>query len=228
MTFEHKLFEPKKLEQITEADLKSGTGSSRRVYVTDKGNRYPSVTTALQYLSKRGIAKWRQRVGNEEANKVSARASRHGTAVHNIAEKYVRNDPLWNRAMPIPLASFMEIKPYLDNHLTEIYGIELGMYSDELCAAGTADLMCNYRGHNTILDFKTSAKPKPREWITGYVFQCAAYAIMAKELYNFNATQFAILMTVADGPAQEFVEPIEPWLPVIRKYFKYYHQGLLV
>ena len=54
---------------------------------------YPSITTVLGNLSKTAIMAWRDRVGHEEANKISRQAAGRGTAVHAVCENYVNNDP---------------------------------------------------------------------------------------------------------------------------------------
>ena len=48
-------------------DLDADTQSTGRTYVTPDGTRYPSITTVLSILSEEAIAKWRARVGEEEA-----------------------------------------------------------------------------------------------------------------------------------------------------------------
>lgn len=216
--FTFELLEPKVLKQIN-----SDTG---RCYQNEKGDLYPSVTTALGLLSKKGIAAWRKRVGNEEANRISTQASRAGTAMHDIAEKYILNT-LTENENPIAVSTFRTIQPYLDNNVDTIYGVELRMYSDELCTAGTADLLCRYNGKNTILDFKTSRRPKKRSSISSYFMQCAAYAIMAKEHYDLDIDQFVILMAVHDGTSIEFIEDAALWKNIVRSYFRLYHDGKL-
>ena len=220
MKFEHKLFEKKTLKRVNE--------DGKRLYLTEEGNYYPSVTTALSYLSRKGIQRWRQRVGEAVANKIGSEAARAGTAVHNIAEKYVLNDPTWKDAMPIPLQKFKTIQPYLDEYVTEIYGIELQMYSDELKTAGTADLICQFDGRNTVLDFKTSRRRKNKDDILSYFMQGTAYAIMVKEHYDMNIEQIVILMAVNDDSPIIFVEPVSKYEAMVRKYFDLYTQGKLV
>lgn len=217
--FALKLFEPKKLKQINE--------DGRRLYVTEGGEKYPSVTTALSLIGRKKLNEWRRRVGFDKANKIGQQAARAGTAVHNVAEKYVLGEDI-SKENPIALSKFNTIKPYLDNNVDEIYGIELRMYSDELKTAGTADLICRYNGKNTLLDFKTSKRRKSKEDILSYFLQCSAYSIMAKEHYNFDVEQIVILMTIAEEPTPEiFVEDINNYINKTRKYFEYYHQGLL-
>jgi genome maintenance exonuclease 1 len=195
--------------------------------VTEEGIKYPSVTTALSYLSRKAIYEWRKRVGDDHANRISKKASSAGTRIHAIAEKYVLNDPSWKDASPISLSTFNTIRPYLDDHVDEIYGVELQMMSRELKTAGTADLICRYKGKNTVVDFKTSARQKKESDILSYFMQCAAYAIMVKELYNMEIDSIAILMAVHDDLPVVFEKDAEQYKKIVRRYFKHYHAGEL-
>lgn len=215
--FRYEMFEGK--------TLKRKNVEGKRLYVTESGEKYPSVTTVLSYFSRKGIAAWRARVGNEEANRVSSQASRAGTAVHDIAEKYTLGTLNEKESNPIALATFRTIQPYLDDNVDVIHGIELQMYSDELKTAGTADLICEYNGKKTMLDFKTSKRPKKKEDITTYFMQAAAYSIMVKEHYDIDIEQVVILMAVHQGEPIVFVEPIEYYIKMTRKFFQLYNQG---
>ena len=95
-------------------DLVAVTEESGRKYATPKGS-YPSITTVLGKLSKAAIMAWRDRVGHEEANKISRQAAGRGTAVHAMCEKYVNNDPDYAKgAMPNILHDFNRIKDILN------------------------------------------------------------------------------------------------------------------
>lgn len=215
--FALKLFESTELNRIHE--------NGKRLYVTENGDKYPSVTTVLSYFSRKGIAEWRNRVGDETANKISTQAATFGTAVHDIAEKYTLGELDVKKANPIALAAFRTIQPYLDDYVDEIYGIELRMYSDELRVAGTSDLICRYNGKNTLLDFKTSRKRKTKEQIKTYFMQCAVYSIMVKERYGMDIEQAVILMAVRDDDPIVFIEEIEPWVKMMKKFFELYNRG---
>ena len=218
--FNYELFEPKSLKRINE--------DGQRLYVTESGEKYPSVTTALGKIGKKKIYEWRKRVGNEAANKISTQASRAGTAVHNIAEDYVLGQLNEKEANPIALNTFRTIQPQLDQNVDTLYGVELQMYSDELKTAGTADLICTYNGKPTILDFKTSKRWKKKEEITTYFMQGAAYAQMVKEHYDMDIEQIVILMAVGGGEGSlVFEENIDDWMPMTHKYFDLYHKGKL-
>jgi len=217
-TFDYELFDSVELKRINV--------NGKRLYLTESGDRYPSVTTVLSYFSRKGIAKWRERVGNKEANKISTQASGFGTSVHNIAEKYTLGilDP--KEENPIALSSFRTIQPHLDDNVDKIYGVETRMYSDELKTAGTADLICRYDSKNTILDFKTSRKRKTHSQVKTYFMQCAAYAIMVKERYDVDIEQAVILMAVReDNNPIVFKEDIKPWIDMTRKFFELYNAG---
>ena len=217
--FALKLFEPKPLKRINE--------DGKRLYVTENGEKYPSVTSALGALSRKKIWEWRKRVGAEAANKISTQASRAGTAVHQVAEDYILGQ-MKEDVNPIALNTFRTIQPYLDEHVDEIYGVELQMYSDELKTAGTSDLICRYAGENTILDFKTAKRWKSKDEIHSYFMQGAAYATMVKEHYDMDIDRIVILMAVGGGEgAIVFNEPLEDWQPMTRKFFDLYHKGKL-
>ena len=68
-------------------EMNAVTTEKGRRYRTPEGIDLPSITTVLSILSRESIMKWRKRVGAEEANRISHRASTRGTAVHAIIEK---------------------------------------------------------------------------------------------------------------------------------------------
>ena len=58
-------------------DLKATTTKKGRTYLVE-GASYPSVTTVIGHSKKKSIMEWRKRVGEEEANRVSKRATTRG------------------------------------------------------------------------------------------------------------------------------------------------------
>jgi genome maintenance exonuclease 1 len=179
----------------------------KRYYVTPGGECYRSVTTILSQLTKDDIQKWRDRVGEQEANKISSSASKRGTKLHLMMEDYVGNveDFALNK-MPTTTSLFLDIQPFVDSNLEEVYGIEYPLYSDRLRAAGTSDLICKYAGKPTVLDYKTSSKRKKEEWIENYFIQSTAYALMVKERYDLDIEQIVIMIAVEGDSPQVFVK----------------------
>lgn len=179
----------------------------KRYYVTPSGDHYRSVTTVLSALSKEGIDRWREKVGHEEANRISNKASTRGTKLHNMMEDYVGNveDFALNK-MPSTTSLFLDLQPYVDKFVEEVYGIEYPLYSDRLKAAGTSDLICMYDGKPTILDYKTANKSKQEQWIQNYFIQSTAYSMMVKERYDFDIEQIVIMIAVDNDSPQIFVK----------------------
>ena len=196
------------------------TGSK---YFTPEGNAYPSITTVLGVLNKEGIIAWRKRVGEEEANKISQQASVRGTAVHKLAEDYLNNDPDWKEgAMPTNLFSFEDIKKIMDKRLNNIWMQEVFLYSDRLKTAGQVDCIAEFDGQLSIIDFKTSRKPKKVEWITSYFIQASFYAAAFYERTGIPIKQGVILITVDHNEPQVFkintYDYLEHFLSVRKKY----------
>jgi genome maintenance exonuclease 1 len=211
---EHDIVLPKLTRKTTEEG---------RRYFTPDGNAYPSITTVLGVLSKDGILEWRKRVGEEEANRISRQAATRGTAVHKLAEDYLDNLPDWNKgAMPANLASFNDLKTILDERLNNIYFQEEFLYSDRLKCAGQVDCIAEFDGQLSIVDFKTSRKPKKEEWITSYFIQASFYAAAFYERTGIPIKQGVILITVDGNEPQVFkvntYDYLEHFLSVRKKY----------
>ncbi len=199
------------------------TTDTGRKYFTPEGNAYPSITTVLGVLNKEGIIAWRKRVGEEEANKISRQASVRGTAVHKLAEDYLNNDPDWKEgAMPTNLFSFEDIKKIMDKRLNNIWMQEVFLYSDRLKTAGQVDCIAEFDGQLSIIDFKTSRKPKKEEWIISYFIQASFYAAAFYERTGIPIKQGVILITVDHNEPQVFkintYDYLEHFLSVRKKY----------
>ena len=192
-------------------DLVATTADTGRTYAAPTGVNYPSITTVLSILSEDHIRAWRARVGEEEANKISRRASGRGTAVHAMLEKYVDNDPTFDEGvMPLIKSNFMEVKYILDKRLTKVYAQEAALYSDHLGVAGRVDCVGVFDGKNSIIDYKTARKTKKKEWCEGYFVQETAYAIMWEERTGMPITQLVTVIAGDEGP-QVFIEHRDNW-----------------
>ena len=193
------------------SDLDSVTKTKGRHYVDPDGNKYPSITTVLSILSREAIQKWRERVGEEEANRISRVASSRGTKIHNIIEKYIANDPEYLQGeMPHNIQTFKDIQPIVDQNLSKIYSIEAPLYSKHLGVAGRVDCVGVWNGQDSIIDWKTSRKEKKKEWISSYFMQAAAYAIMWEERTGRPIKQLVVAIAGDMGP-QVFIEDRDNW-----------------
>ena len=203
-------------------DLDAESTEVGRLYSTPDG-AFPSVTTVLSILTEEAIQAWRNRVGEEEANKVSGRASSRGTKVHSIIEDYL-NGKDTTEYLPHIRQSLANVKPILDSRIGRIFGIEVPLYSKHLGVAGRCDCIAEFDGVTTILDWKTSRYPKQKEKISNYFCQMAAYAIMFEERTGMPVTNLAVVMDVDGHEPLVFKEHRDNWsqmlIETIEKYNK--------
>ena len=164
-----------------------------------------SITSVTSHWGKEGIMKWRARVGEEEANRVSKRATTRGTDMHLLTEHYLQNEPLPKAKVPISQILFNTAKPALDK-IDNIILQEQAMYSLRLGIAGTPDCIGDYNGELSVIDFKTSKSPKPLKWVQGYFVQASAYACMLYELTGIKAKNLVIIMACEDGELKVYEE----------------------
>lgn len=207
-------------------ELNTETINGKRHYVTPKG-KFPSITSVLGAFPKKALMEWRKRVGEEEASRISRKASTRGTALHLLCEKYLSNEDINKKEfMPDALASFYQFKPLLHN-IDNIHKLEVPLYSPRLKVAGRSDCIGEYNGNISIIDFKTSTKEKKEEWIEDYFIQSCFYSLAYWELTGIFAKQIVILITVDDGNPQEFVKDtkdyIKPLITKINTYYELYH-----
>ena len=193
-----------------------------RYYVTPQGNRYQSVTTLTGKLNAKEIQEWRQRVGEEKANKISTRAANRGTSMHKMVENYLHNRPLnlQEENNPLNKEMFVKIMPLVDR-LDNIKIIEGAMYSDELELAGTTDCVAEYNGDLAVIDFKTSTRMKKKENVKNYWMQGAAYGKMYHEHYGVAPKSVILMISVETaGFAQIMIEPYEKCLEMLIEFKK--------
>jgi genome maintenance exonuclease 1 len=163
-----------------------------------------SITSVTSHFNKHIFVDWRKRVGEDEANRITKRATTRGTGTHELIEKHLLNEEVV-LDNPSTKMLFTQAKKVLQN-INNIYALEKSLYSNELGVAGTVDCIAEYNGELSIIDFKTAAKPKPRDWIENYFVQAAAYACMFYELTDIPVKKLVILMTCENGEVTVYEE----------------------
>jgi len=167
--------------------------------------RLVSITSVTSHFNKDIFVNWRKKVGNEEADRITKAATTRGTDMHTLTEHYLKNDQVLPEVPPISDFLFKISKGEL-NKIDNIHSLEGALYSKQLGIAGTVDCIAEYDGELSIIDFKTSKKPKPREWIEHYFVQAMAYGCMLYELKNISVKKLVIIMACENGECVVYEE----------------------
>ena len=169
-----------------------------RVYETPDGSYYPSVTTITGQMNKKAINEWRARVGEKVANQITKQASARGTSIHKLCEHYILGTMDDVKIMPSNKEMFSSMANHLAKTIGKVYAVEGFLYSDFLRAAGQVDMIAEYNGVLSVVDFKTSKKKKNPDWIENYFVQEAAYSFMFEERTQLQVGQLVTVIGV-DG-----------------------------
>ena len=161
--------------------------------------------TALKHDSYRQVfVEWRKRVGNEEADRITKKATSRGTDFHEVAQDYMLNKELnWDNYRPLSKFMFYHLKPELDK-INNIHAIERTLYSEYLGLAGRVDCIAEYEGELAVIDFKTSDKIKPEKWIENYFDQEMFYASAYYEMTGISVKKLITLMVTPSGEIKVF------------------------
>ena len=185
-------------------ELKRVTIDGVRYYDVPDGEKLVSITSVISWINREIFLDWRKRVGTQEADKITKASTSRGTDFHTLAEHYLNNEELPS-VQPLSEFLFKQAKPQL-SLIDDIVALETSLYSQKLGVAGTVDCIAKYDGELSVIDFKTSKKPKPREWIDHYFVQCAAYACMLYEMTGIMVKKFVIIMSCEDGECVVYEE----------------------
>ena len=169
-----------------------------RLYETPDGSFYPSVTTITGQMNKKAIQEWRARVGEKKANEITKVAAARGTSVHKLCEHYILGTMDDVKIMPSNREMFTSMANHLAEKVGKVYAVEGFLYSDFLRSAGQVDMIAEYDGVLSVVDFKTSKKKKNPDWIENYFVQEAAYSFMFEERTQLQVGQLVTVIGV-DG-----------------------------
>lgn len=188
-----------------------------RKYKTPNGDLYPSVTTVLSVIGSVHIEEWKKRVGEGVAKEISSKAAKNGTKLHEACELYLLDkQPTFDFTEVLALDMFKLIKPVIDGIHT-VHAIESRLWSDKLQVAGSVDLICEFDGVPTIVDWKSSSRFKSKDEISSYFMQAACYSLMFFERTGVAAKKIKIVMATKDDGLLIFDENVSDWLPKFKK-----------
>ena len=197
MTFTHHNF-------LGELELNKKETNGIRLYNLPDGQWVPSITSVTSFYNRQIFIDWRKRVGIEEANRITKKATTRGTDFHEAAQAYLENKELnWENFLPATQFMFHHAKPYLDK-INNIHAIERTLYSEFLGLAGRVDCIAEYEGELAVIDFKTSEKIKPEKWLENYFVQEMFYASAYYELTGIPVKKLITLMVTPGGEVKVF------------------------
>jgi genome maintenance exonuclease 1 len=178
-----------------------------------------SITSVTSHFNKEIFVKWRKRVGDVEAERVTKAATSRGTDMHSLVENY-----LYNRDLPPvpPLPDFLfKIAKTELNKINNIHCLEGALYSKQLGVAGTTDCIGEHDGELAVIDFKTSKKPKPRDWIENYFVQAMFYGMAYYEMTGTPIKKLVIIMACENGECVLYEErDLKKYMKLVVQYIK--------
>ena len=189
---------------------------------------YPSVTSITSFQNAKFFQDWRTKVGEDEANRITARATQRGTTFHSIAEDYIKGDLKLDKYMennPLPVRMFQTAKSTL-NRINNIHCLETFLYSHYLGLAGRVDCIAEFDGELAVIDFKTSTKEKKEEHIENYFVQETAYAAMFLERTGIEVKKIVTLIATEEGSIQIFQKHnLDDYLQLLKSYIEEFVRG---
>ncbi len=202
-------------------------GDGLRLYEVGDGKWYPSVTTVTSHRKKDSIIKWRKRVGEAEANKISGRASARGNKFHSMVESYLKNEMVsFDDKSPLASFLFKTAKETL-HRINNIHLLESPLYSDSLRIAGRVDCIAEYDGELAVIDFKTSTKEKKESWIENYFVQETAYAAMYYERSGVKVDKIVTIIATEEGGMQIFEKyDLDYYYVLLEEYIQEFMQSI--
>jgi len=189
---------------LGDLELKKRETPGCRLYELPSGQWVPSITSVTSFYNRQIFINWRKRVGIEEANRITKKATTRGTDFHEAAQAYLENrDLVWEDYLPATKFMFHHAAPYLDK-INNIHAIERTLYSEYLGLAGRVDCIAEYEGELAVIDFKTSTKIKPEKWMENYFVQEMFYAAAYYELTGIPVTKLITIMVTPGGEVEVF------------------------
>ena len=196
--------------------------------VPDTDKYFPSVTSITSFKNAQFFKEWRTKIGEQEANRITARATQRGTAFHNLAEDYFKgelNTDTYLENNPLSVRMFQAAKSTL-NKIDNIYCLETFLYSHYLGLAGRVDCIAEFNGELAVIDFKTSTKEKKEAYIENYFVQETAYAAMFLERSGIEVKKIVTLIATEEGSVQVFQKyNLDDYLQLLKSYIEEFVRG---
>lgn len=198
----NRLYHYREIERVT------APNGFRHYVCPDTGEKLPSVTTILDKTAdKQHLIEWRERVGEEAAERIKKEATGLGGLMHTHLENWVQGIARPGgtnlvRQMASRMADVI-IKRGLPA-VEEVWGMEVALHFPYLYA-GTTDLVGVWNGKPAIMDYKTAKKLRTRDQIVDYFNQGVAYCLAHNWQFDTDIKTVVIFMVDRDCNFREFV-----------------------
>lgn len=199
MSIKFKQF-PQINEHFEEVEVIDGVNGSPRLYSTPYGS-YPSMTSILSVIKDKsgGLDKWRERVGAEEADRITEEAKDRGNALHDYNEKYLLNNLKRKELTGQAGILFNRVKRYLDE-IEATITTEAPLWHKKDKYAGRVDAIVMMDGELTIVDHKNSrhvintSASFGRQKMFTYMMQVYGYARALEDMRGWKATKGCLIV----------------------------------
>jgi genome maintenance exonuclease 1 len=210
------------LNKLGDFELEANTIDGVRYYTLPSGKKAPSITSITSFYNRQVFKNWREKVGEEQANKITKVATDRGTKFHDLVEKYLSNEDInsLKDVLPTTKARWIAARDAL-NKIDNIHALEKPLYSEYFGIAGRVDCIAEYEGELAVIDFKTSKKIKPEKWLENYFVQETAYACMYYEMTGTPVKKIVTLMVADNGDVKVYEKRNKgEYIKLLTKYIK--------
>jgi len=173
------------------------TNNGSRLYLAD-GKSYPSVTTIIKATNDKATAhrlrRWKHKMdkvhGKGKADVISDERAREGTEIHAAIAHYLQGEgEMPDYPMTHPAKSYLKLFKTCNR------GVEMFIKQPHPYGyAGTLDLIADFEGKLTVLDWTTSNRVKIKDWVQHKFLQCAAYANAYYEMTGQKPLQLGVIV----------------------------------
>ena len=208
-------------------ELSAKMVGKQRWYKTPEGNFYPSITTVLGIKEKPALIAWRKSLGASKADAETARAAYRGEMVHLMCEKALMNNPNPTEGQKLEhIKLFTQLKFAL-KRIDNIRIQEKPVFSNLFEVAGRVDVVAEYEGVLSVIDFKTSNNNKSDEMVEDYFIQETFYALAYREVYGEKINRIVTIMAVENGGLPMiWRKSITPYLYPLEQRVNAFYQSL--
>lgn len=188
-------------------------------YYNINGKKYPSITSLIKATDSEGaekLAEWREKLGDEKANKYTNEAARAGEKWHKLAELFLLKQPIsWTFfADPVNFFKATNIALALSEQVKSVFAIEAPIFSDYYQLAGRMDVGVELiDGRKAILDFKTGRYAKTKNRLNKAAIQCCFYGLaLTEQVPSCKIDTVAVLQVLPDKILFQ-TSPLDFWTP---------------